>query len=266
MFTKVRQVRAFESIIRQVETAIVQGRFAAGDRLPSERDLQGMLDVSRNTLRESLRVLEQKGLVEIRTGNRGGIFVRAANSDSMTESLSLFVQSQRISMEQISEFRQDLEGLVTRRAALAAQAQDTGELRALLQSAVECAPGGVERWEEFMQLDRAIHLALARLAGNPLHFVFLETVHTNFHREHITTFLPRTRETIRRTLADLTALVECVCRGDADRAERLAREHVRRATGIMQAASRRRTRSPSVPTPKNNRPRARSAANGGSQP
>ena len=130
MFTKVRQVRAFESVIQQVESAILQGRYAAGDRLPAERELQGLLDVSRNTLRESLRVLEQKGLVEIRKGNRGGIFVKEPNADSMTESLGFFVQSQRISMEQISEFRQDLEGLVTRRAALAASAGDTGEVRA----------------------------------------------------------------------------------------------------------------------------------------
>jgi GntR family transcriptional repressor for pyruvate dehydrogenase complex len=57
MFTKVRQVRAFESIIQQVETAILQGSLTAGDRLPSERELQEMLEVSRNTLRESLRVL-----------------------------------------------------------------------------------------------------------------------------------------------------------------------------------------------------------------
>ena len=76
MFTKVRQVRAFESVIQQMEAVILQGSFSVGDRLPSERELQGLMDVSRNTLRESLRVLEQKGLVEIRKGHRGGIFVK----------------------------------------------------------------------------------------------------------------------------------------------------------------------------------------------
>jgi DNA-binding FadR family transcriptional regulator len=249
MFTKVRQVRAFESVIQQVESAILQGRFAAGDRLPAERELQGLLDVSRNTLRESLRVLEQKGLVEIRKGNRGGIFVKELNADSMTESLGLFVQSQRISMEQISEFRQDLEGLVTRRAALAASCGDTGELRRLLTEAARLAEGGASHWEGFMRLDRDLHLALARLAGNPLHHFFLETVHTNFHRYHITAFLPRTEETLRRTLAELTEIVEAVCRGQADEAERLAREHVCRATDIMQRAARRSSTS---------KPRARS--------
>lgn len=243
MFTKVRQVRAFESVIEQVESAILQGRYAAGDRLPAERELQGLLDVSRNTLRESLRVLEQKGLVEIRKGNRGGIFVKELNADSMTESLGLFVQSQRISMEQISEFRQDLEGLVTRRAAQAARGGDTGELRRLLAEAARLAEGGASRWEAFMRLDRDLHLALARLAGNPLHHFFLETVHTNFHRYHITAFLPRTEETLRRTLAELTEIVEAVCRGQADEAERLAREHVCRATDIMQRAARRSSTS-----------------------
>jgi DNA-binding FadR family transcriptional regulator len=231
-------VRAFESVIEQIEHAILQGRYAAGDRLPPERELQTLLDVSRNTLRESLRVLEQKGLVEIRKGNRGGIFVKEPNADSMTESLGVFVQSERITLEQLSEFRQDLEGIVTRRAAEAARTGDTTTLRRLLAEAAECAEHGAERWEEFMRIDRDVHLALARLAGNPLHHFFLETVHTNVHRYHITAYLPRTDATIRRTLSELEDIVAAVCRGRGERAESLAREHVARATAIMRRAGR----------------------------
>jgi DNA-binding FadR family transcriptional regulator len=237
MFTKVRQVRAFESIIEQVENAILNGRLAVGDRLPPERDLQGLLDVSRNTLRESLRVLEQKGLIEIRKGNRGGIFVKEINADSMADSLGLFVQSQRITMEQISEFRQDLEGLVTRRAARQADPRRLGDLDRLLETASDLARQGPSQWDAFMQADREIHLALARLAGNPLHHFFLETVHTNFHRYHIHAYLPRDEETIRITLRELKAIVRAVSGGEAERAEALAREHVRRATESMQQAS-----------------------------
>jgi DNA-binding FadR family transcriptional regulator len=237
MFTKIRQVRAFESIIEQVENAILNGRLAVGDRLPPERDLQGMLDVSRNTLRESLRVLEQKGLIEVRKGNRGGIFVKEINADSMAESLGLFVQSQRITMEQISEFRQDLEGLVTRRAAHQADPQRMGDLDQLLEKAEDLARRGPSQWDAFMQADREIHLALARLAGNPLHHFFLETVHTNFHRYHIHAYLPRDEETIQITLRELKAIVRAVSRGEAERAEALAREHVRRATESMKQAS-----------------------------
>jgi DNA-binding FadR family transcriptional regulator len=237
MFTKVRQVRAFESIIQQVEEAIVHGSLSVGDRLPSERELQGLLDVSRNTLRESLRVLEQKGLVEIRKGHRGGIFVKEINSDSMTENLALFVQSQRIRMGEISEFRQDLEGIVTRRAALRADARNTGELRRLLERARVLADEGAAQWDEFMQVDKNIHLALARVGGNPLHHFFLETVHNNLHRYHINTYLPRTAKIVRTTLAELQEIVAAVVQGDADRAERLARDHVRHATAAMEERS-----------------------------
>ena len=201
MFTKVRQVRAFESIIQQVEAAILKGNLAVGDRLPPERELQGLLDVSRNTLRESLRVLEQKGLIEVRKGNRGGIFVKEINADSMAESLGLFVQSQRITMEQISEFRQDLEGLVTHRAALQADSKRMSDVDRRLEKAEELARKGPSQWDAFMQADRDVHLALARLAGNPLHHFFLETVHTNFHRYHIHAYLPRDEATIQITLS-----------------------------------------------------------------
>lgn len=237
MFTKVKQVRAFESIIQQVETAIVGGSLCAGDRLPSERELQGLLDVSRNTLRESLRVLEQKGLVEIRKGNRGGIFVKRINADSMTENLALLVRSRAVGMEDISEFRQDLEGLVTRRAALHANSRTGVELAPLLKRAETLAEGGTANWDEFMQADKELHLALARIGGNPLHHFFLETVHNNLHRYHITRYLPRTLKTIRATLAELKAIVAAVAAGDAERAETLARNHVRQATTAMKQRS-----------------------------
>jgi GntR family transcriptional repressor for pyruvate dehydrogenase complex len=237
MFTKVRQVRAFESVIQQMEAAILHGSLSVGDRLPSERELQGLMDVSRNTLRESLRVLEQKGLVEIRKGHRGGIFVKQINADSMSEGLGLFVQSQRITMEEISEFRQDLEGLLTRRAAQRTDSKNMGEIKRLLKQAVDLAESGVAQWDEFMQVDKEIHLALARIAGNPLHHFFLETVHSNFHRYHISAYLPRDEETIQTTLAELKGIVAAVSRGNAERAETLAREHVQRATTAMQQRS-----------------------------
>jgi GntR family transcriptional regulator, transcriptional repressor for pyruvate dehydrogenase complex len=249
MFTKVRQVRAFESIIQQVEAAILKGRLAVGDRLPPERELQGMLDVSRNTLRESLRVLEQKGLIEVRKGNRGGVFVKEINADSMTESLGLFVQSQRITMEQISEFRQDLEGLATRRAAVQADPARMSEVERLLEKAEDLARQGPAQWDAFMQADRDVHLALARLAGNPLHHFFLETVHTHFHRYHIQAYLPRDEETIQATLRELKAIVQAVSRGEPARAEALARGHVRRATQSMQQASAAAAKKAAAPRP-----------------
>jgi len=249
MFKKVRQVRAFEGIIHQVENAILEGNLAVGDRLPSERDMQQMLDVSRNTLRESLRVLEQKGLIEIRQGNRGGVFVKEITAAPMAENFGLFVQSQGIGLEQISEFRQDLEGLVTRRAAKRADPQRMKGIYRLLAKAEALAREGASQWDAFMQVDREVHLALALLAGNPLHHLCLESVHINLHRYQIQALLPKDNEIIESTLRELKEIVEAVAQGRGERAEKLAREHVHRAARTMRKVSAlRATRTASPPT------------------
>jgi DNA-binding GntR family transcriptional regulator len=100
-----------------------------------------------------------------------------------------------------------------------------------------------------MQADKDIHLALARVAGNPLHHFFLETVHTHFHRYHINTYLPRDEETIQTTLRELKGIVEAVRRGEAERAEALARNHVQAATEAMRQASSRMAKNAAAVTP-----------------
>jgi DNA-binding FadR family transcriptional regulator len=235
MFSKARQVRAFESIIQQVEEAIIKGGLAAGDRLPPERDLQKMLDVSRNTLRESLRVLEQKGLIEIRAGNRGGIFVKQINSDQMAETLALYIQSNRITIEQMAQFRQDLEGVVAARAARRSKEANMNPIYQLLEEAARLAQSGEQNWSEFIKVDKKIHLALAEVTGNPLHRFFLEMVHNNIHCYTIDAYLPQTLEIIEICLKDLEDLVEAVSKGKDKLAQTIARQHVERFTVYMES-------------------------------
>ena len=67
--------RTFQTIVERIVDAIDEHGLTVGDRLPYERDLAEMLAVSRSTLRQALRVLESSGVVTIRPGNSGGIFV-----------------------------------------------------------------------------------------------------------------------------------------------------------------------------------------------
>jgi len=234
MFTAARPVRAFENVIEQVEKVILQGDLSVGDRLPSERQLQMMLDVSRNTLRESLRVLEQKGLIEIKTGNKGGIFVKEINADQMSESLALFIQSNRITLDQMAEFRKDLEGIVAARAAKQSSTETMVKINHLLEQAETIAAEGLNKWDAFMQVDKEIHLALAQLAGNPLHHFFLETVHNNIHRYHVSAYLPRSMEIIETCMHDLQSIVKAVSRGYGKLARSLAQDHVIRFNQYME--------------------------------
>ena len=66
LFRAARQNRIFQDVVEQIQDAIIEGRLRAGDKLPAERELKDLLKTSRSTLREALRVLEHKGLIEIK--------------------------------------------------------------------------------------------------------------------------------------------------------------------------------------------------------
>lgn len=70
--TRMKPRKSYEYVVEQIESAICDGALAPGERLPSEMKLKEMFDTSRGTVREALRVLEQKGLVTVRTGVKGG--------------------------------------------------------------------------------------------------------------------------------------------------------------------------------------------------
>ena len=83
-FVPARRVRSFDDVVEQVRRSIVDGAIAAGDRLPSEREMAEQFGVSRATLREALRALEALGLLEIRRGAQGGAFAVDASSEQLT--------------------------------------------------------------------------------------------------------------------------------------------------------------------------------------
>src|SRR5262245_63115214 len=87
MFTSVRAPRVYEHIVEQVEKAIFEGRLRSGDRLPPEREMVLQFQASRVAVREALRTLEHRGLVEVRHGSSGGHFVRHADVDLLRRDL-----------------------------------------------------------------------------------------------------------------------------------------------------------------------------------
>lgn len=233
-FQPAQSARALDSVVQQVEAAIVGGALAAGDRLPAERRLQEVFGISRNTLREALRALEQKGLLEIRPGQKGGAFVKALGADPMADHLAMFVASRQVTLGHMAEFRQDIEGLLARRAAARRTAEQVARLQSLVQQAKALLAEGLEAWDRFMAADRQIHLAVAEAAGNPLHHLFLQTVHENVHRHNVGRYLNRSLDYMTGCLDDLNRMVNAIARGDAPAAGNIAAAHVARAYADMQ--------------------------------
>ena len=79
-FRPIRNVRVTDEVALRLEERILDGTFADGDMLPSEKQLAEQLGVGRRSIREALRVLEMKGLVEVQMGV--GTLVRRNDLDS----------------------------------------------------------------------------------------------------------------------------------------------------------------------------------------
>jgi DNA-binding FadR family transcriptional regulator len=233
MFQTAKQTKVFQNVVEQIQDAIFDGRLKTGETLPAERELKAMFNVSRGTLREALRVLEQKGLIEIRLGVGGGSVVKSLDTAQVSESIGLLIRSQNISLNHLAEFREDVEGIVAAHAAERHTAQEIKWLRQLLAQARECVDQGSSRRNAFIDIDKQIHMNLAVITENPIYISVLRSIHDNIHR-YYDRFLSMENRELRENYQDLCEIIQAVENGQADRARKLARNHVLRFSRKME--------------------------------
>lgn len=227
MFQTAKQTKVFQDVVEQIQDAIFEGRLRPGVTLPAERELKSMFNVSRGTLREALRVLEQKGLIEIRLGVGGGSVVKSIDTAQISESIGLLIRSQNISLNHLAEFHEDVEGIVTAHAAERHTPQDIQSLRRLLRKAQECVDPDGYRRNEFIDIDKQVHMNMAIISGNPIYISVLHSIHDNIHR-YYDRFLSMDSRELFESYHDLCEIVQAVENGQADLARKLARNHVLR--------------------------------------
>ena len=161
MFQPVKTRRSFEGAVHQIAYAIRSGELTIGDRLPSERALAAVFQISRPTLREAVRLLTRAGLLEIKPGASGGIFVKS-------EVVPLDLVEQGIDMvtsavSSVLEARRLFEPRVAQMAGLFASEDDFVSMQDIL----DAQRAAVRNRELFNQLDERFHIAMARASGNP---------------------------------------------------------------------------------------------------
>ena len=226
MFQKAKQSRVFQDVVDQIQEAILSGKIAAGEKLPAERELKETFNTSRGTLREALRVLEQKGLIEIRLGAGGGAVVKNVTPDSITESLALLIRSRQVPLEDLREFREGVEGNIAALAAQRRTAEDIRTLRTLLAEVRRTLDRG-EGWEGFTTGDTKVHMALAKISGNTVYGFIQTSIHDNIHR-YYARYPARDAEEIEAHYQDLCEIVDAVEEGRPDMATAIMRKHLGR--------------------------------------
>ena len=224
---KIGQSRRFHHIVEQLQRAILSGEIQPGETLPPEMKLKEMFDTGRGTVREALRMLEQKGLVDIKVGAGGGIVVRDMGVEKITEHLNMLMQVKKVSLDDIASFREGVEGLVAEMAARNATVKDIGELRNKLAEIKKLLNDDNSYWHRFIEIDIEIHRMIAKIAANPIYEAVTEMIHQNILGS-AELFSEKSPELLLQNYDDLLSIVDALEKRDAKKAKNLARRHVHR--------------------------------------
>jgi GntR family transcriptional regulator, transcriptional repressor for pyruvate dehydrogenase complex len=152
--------RASDAVMRALIDGIRAGAAPPGTRLPRDSELAIRFGVSRPVVREALDLLRRAGIVDVRRGNRGGVFVR-----SLSIPTALLTERTRLDLEEIRQLLEARRTIETTCALLAAERAADGDLDELdaLAAALETTR---EEPEDFIELDVRFHLRVAALSGN----------------------------------------------------------------------------------------------------
>ncbi|MGI5328051.1 FadR/GntR family transcriptional regulator [Actinomadura nitritigenes] len=207
-----------EQVAHRLATAIALGEFSLGDRLPSERDLAALLQVSRESVRAALRRLAGSGLVEVRRGRGGGAFVRAEWGEASEGAVRSALLERWTEFEELFDYRRLVESLIARTAAERADDADRAAIAGALAGFDAAATPGEAR-----EHDVRLHAAVARATHNArlvgLHERLLSEVSLGVSAE------PYTWAIYEEAKPHHHALAEAVARGDGDEAARIAGHH-----------------------------------------
>lgn len=166
-----KPIRVTEEIIESLREDIALGRLATGARLPTERDLAKHFGVSQPTIRESVRVLEAMGLVEVRHGS--GAFVSGGAHQFVARSLQTMLQMERVGILDVVEVR-DVLALYSATRAVAHVTDDELDQIEALSATLDAAPTETDPME-FLESVLQFLAAVSAAAHSPLLFA-LETV------------------------------------------------------------------------------------------
>jgi GntR family transcriptional regulator, transcriptional repressor for pyruvate dehydrogenase complex len=171
VYKVVRSSRLYEQIVQQIEESVLNGSLKPGDQLPAERDLAQRLGVSRTAVREAVKALREKGLVEAYSGR--GTFITDGTTHAARQSFDLMVKiGQQENSAHLAELRLILEPGI---AALAAQRAEEEHLSAL-REAVDLMDRSQKDPAAYIEADLDFHLALAEAVANPLILSLIDSI------------------------------------------------------------------------------------------
>ena len=220
MFEPVKNQRISDEILHQIREAVLSGKFQVGDRLPNERALAEQFAASRTSVREALRGLEQAGVVLIKKGIHGGVFVADPDHRLVSRPFQTLLQLRKITMDNIVEARLIFEPEAARLAAQRAEPEDLEEMNEV----IEKMSAAVKSGELPTSFDLKFHKLIARAARNPILEMLSDSMLEVASR--VITGLHPSRDVLRHVVRRHRDVFEAVRNRDSDLAFTIMSKHI----------------------------------------
>ncbi len=168
-FDAIKRNKVYEEVAKQIERLILK-KLQPGDKLPSERELAEMLQVSRSSIRDAIRGLELIGLVEPRQG--AGTIVREVSAESLVNPFANALKHRKELVGELLDFRKMIEPPIAARAATHASSDEISEMEEILQRQETTLSHGEASSDE----DAEFHYSIALASGNSVVLKVLDIV------------------------------------------------------------------------------------------
>jgi GntR family transcriptional regulator, transcriptional repressor for pyruvate dehydrogenase complex len=230
VYKVVRTSRLYEQIVQQIEDSVLNGSLKPGDQLPAERELAQRLGVSRTAVREAVKALREKGLVEAYSGR--GTFITDGTSQAARQSFDLMVKvGQQEGVPHLAELRLILEPGI---AALAAARVEEEHLAAM-REAVAVMERSQKDPAAYIEADLDFHLALAEAVANPLILSLIDSIVGLLREQRIRIF--NVEGGPQRGQVHHKRILEAVERRDPEMARGAMRAHLEQVRDDSQAST-----------------------------
>jgi GntR family transcriptional regulator, transcriptional repressor for pyruvate dehydrogenase complex len=225
---RIRQPRVAEIVASRLRDDILSGRLKEGDILPSQESLFTEFGVGPPALREAIHILEVDGLVSVRRGNMGGAVVHLPSAERTAHMISMVLQSRSSTPADVSGALMHLEPICA--GMCAARNDRMTEVVPYLQAEIDCQERQFEDTAQYVGNARRFHEALVSRCGNEPMILLIGSLELIWSAHESSVWGddggPMQHKTMRAALHDHQRLLDAIRDGNADRAVRLAQDHL----------------------------------------
>jgi GntR family transcriptional regulator, transcriptional repressor for pyruvate dehydrogenase complex len=178
-FKEIKRGRLSDSVLSQIKNSIIRGTYKPGDKLPSEKELMEIFNISRGSLREALRTLEESGFIVVKPGASGGAYVTSEGMKSLANRLCDIMLMEQISFDEILQVRLIVEPGMARLAAENRTDEDIAALEELNLAREKAIKA--KKIPIIVNID--FHQALARATKNKMFCLLIDAIAATFTNE-----------------------------------------------------------------------------------